>query len=547
MLGRIDLSPDARLLYTSDSIVDILGYNPQEVVGRSCFDYFHPEEIPFARTVHDRGVQMDKAAVLNYCRIRSKYGHWVGCECVFTIVYDVLVASTSIYRVGMKSQSMYNLLELEPCNPHADSLKGRAVDAPIIRRLFSSSPRDPRYHMLSHLSAKFSAAPSTRKHEPRAALFLNRFTRTLAIMYATTALASVLGVTAEEAKGKSFYECIQENCLPDAIRCLEGAKANDSIAYMRFWFRDPRPRNNRTHSMSDVQSSDEDDDGGVHLDGHLDERMEEDHNPQLAHPQLSTQESQSSSGYSTDQGANSGANVFGDARMNSSSDSSTSFSDDGRQRSNLQQPGTRATADPVEVEAVVSCTSDGLVVILRRARPIFTIPNAASPPPVYTNGLFASPWAAPPIMPSNEPSFSLSGQGLPPYSAAPVGATHGANGDTGPPVDAFMNSIREVAVFAWALTGINGSLADYSRGHPTGEAQPAAGLPIWDPNSDSADESPPPKTGFAGTMVHQLEHQIHGNRSDEAPPQSANASTPYNGRGGSSNNMSRGNGQHSFY
>ena len=51
---------------------------------------------------------MDKAAVLNYCRIRGKYGNWVGCECVFTVVYDVLVGCTSIYRRGIKSQSQYS-------------------------------------------------------------------------------------------------------------------------------------------------------------------------------------------------------------------------------------------------------------------------------------------------------------------------------------------------------------------------------------------------------------------------------------------------------
>ena len=28
-------------------------------------------------------------------------------------------------------------------------------------------------------------------------------------------------------------------CLRDAVRCLEGAKANDSIAYLRFWFHNP--------------------------------------------------------------------------------------------------------------------------------------------------------------------------------------------------------------------------------------------------------------------------------------------------------------------
>lgn len=105
-MKELDLSLDARLLYVSSSITDILGYSPQQVIGKSCWEYFHPDEIPFARAVHGRGVQLDKAAVLNYCQIKNRDGQWVGCECVFTIVYDVLVASTSVYRYGSKSQSM---------------------------------------------------------------------------------------------------------------------------------------------------------------------------------------------------------------------------------------------------------------------------------------------------------------------------------------------------------------------------------------------------------------------------------------------------------
>ena len=101
----LDLSLDARLLYASQSIVDILGYTPQEVVGKSCWEYFHPDEIPFARAVHGRGVQLDKAAVLNYCQIKNRDGRWVGCECVFTIVHDVIIACTSIFRRGVTSQS----------------------------------------------------------------------------------------------------------------------------------------------------------------------------------------------------------------------------------------------------------------------------------------------------------------------------------------------------------------------------------------------------------------------------------------------------------
>jgi hypothetical protein len=63
--------------------------------------------VPLARYVHKRGVLLDKAAVLHYARIRSLDDRWVGCECCFTIVHDVLVACTSIYRQGEKSESEF--------------------------------------------------------------------------------------------------------------------------------------------------------------------------------------------------------------------------------------------------------------------------------------------------------------------------------------------------------------------------------------------------------------------------------------------------------
>jgi hypothetical protein len=362
--------------------------------------------------------------------------------------------------------------------------------------------------MLSHLSTKFISPPNVlRSHEPRAALFLNRFTRTLAIMYATTALSSVLGVSAEEAKGKSFYECIQENCLHDAIRCLEGAKANDSIAYLRFWFRDPRQASQRDENMHDVHSSDEEDDGGVHLNGNSDSEGNE---HMMDSGATSGLESRSSSNTSSNSGSQSSANIFGERNAATSSASSMSTSGSGSHRTSPQrQTQSDTRAEPLEIEAVVSCTSDGLVVILRRARPIVPPPNLRTAPPVYANGLFASPWAAPPIMPSSEQAYGLSGSFLPEF-AVPAQMPSVAQpfqpiqGSTGPPMDEFMNSIREVAVFAWSLTGINGAISQYGRGSPTGESQPPGGMPVWDPNSGRGDASPSLKGEYRGAPVDQL-------------------------------------------
>lgn len=105
LLTVTDLSDDAHILYSSDSIVDILGHTPDEVVNKSVWQFFHPEELPFAKAHHSRGVRLDKAAVLSYCRLKNRQGDWVGCECCFSVVYDVIVCCTSIYRDGMQSQS----------------------------------------------------------------------------------------------------------------------------------------------------------------------------------------------------------------------------------------------------------------------------------------------------------------------------------------------------------------------------------------------------------------------------------------------------------
>lgn len=298
-------------------------------------------------------------------------------------------------------------------------LSGRAIAAPIIRQVFSSSQRDPRYHMLTHLSAKFSSAPAGH-HEPRAALILNRFTRTLTILYATHALGDILNFPADEAVGASFYECIQENCLQEAVDALERAKENDSIAYLRFQWRDPRQalvaeqgsvqqgrlgnRQNRGYNQTDGSRS-----AAVRNWVDRDDSMGDGPSGVESHD---------------------GSNDAGDEEQGG--DDGSYISGNSTSRSSMSQ-----SPEPVlEVEAVVSCTSDGLVVVLRKARPIIPAPHH---PPLY-HGVFASPWAHAPL--------------VPPPQQMPVPG--------GPLAGDFMDSIRQVAVFAWSLRSINEDLLQFA-------------------------------------------------------------------------------------
>lgn len=399
---------------------------------------------------------------------------------------------------------------------------GRAIEAPAVRRLFSTSPKDPRYHMLSHLSTKFHhEVPRADHHERRAALFLNRYTRTLTIMYATEGLSELLGISGQEMRGKSFYYCIQENCLKDAVRCLENAKANDSIAYLRFWYRDPRQDEDDQVNAAQSETQDEDstmeDPSTSEEEMDLDEQRADDrqvndinhheanggsgdsqalsssdsvspvtHIGDSAHLGIPHLDSRTSSDESNNQFNH--ENVFGDPQHRHSSASSVS-------NSVLSPNGQARLRTAIEVEAVVSCTSDGLVVCLRRAAPFLPQAHLQQPGKMpmqqgYANGLFAVPWATDPMLPApQQRSQQPQRTGFAP-SLTPAQAYHRplAQSSRAPQSD-FMSSIRECAVFAWALTGINGCLAEYSRGVPRGESQPVSGLPIWEPDRTSGRSS----------------------------------------------------------
>lgn len=355
--------------------------------------------------------------------------------------------------------------------------------------------------MLSHISAKFAQPAKTQQHEPRAALFLNRFTRTLTIMYATNGLSEVIGIPAETMRGRSFYYCIAENCLPEAVKCLENAKGNDSIAYLRFWFRDPRqddhappPDDDDSDEEMTTDMSVDESEGGVDLQNgstsgggtspesgnsnavESADGMDID----IDHPRAASAtkpDSRTSSGESTNE-ADTHEAIFGEPRGSNSSASSLDESPERERRSPRPIP-----ADAIELEAVISCTSDGLVVCLRKARPMIPHPTHRPSKPVYANGLFAAPWATEPILPPIEtrPGVGFS-TGFAP-SLGPQGARHAGlsppRGQTQADTSDFMNAIRDQAVFAWALTGINGSLAEFGQGKPHGESMPKDGFPVW--------------------------------------------------------------------
>lgn len=370
-------------------------------------------------------------------------------------------------------------------------------------------------------------------HEPRAALFLNRFTRTLTIMYATTGIQDIIGIPADTMRGRSFYHCIAENCLPEAVKCLENAKGNDSIAYLRFWFRDPRmddepppPDEDSDEEMTTTDmSEDQSVGGGVHLEGDdtspSSAESSESNAAQSTHAMEMDRgpdnqpDPRTSAGDSNHEADKPDEAIFGRLRETPSSALSPAPSPERNPASPLQ------ANDPMELEAVISCTSDGLVVCLRKARPMIPHPTHRPSRPVYPNGLFAAPWGQESMLP---PVEARPGAGFATAFAPALGpraAQHdhvAPHAHAGPTHQGFLDAIREQAVFAWGLTGINGTLVDYAQGKPVGNAMPQDGVPIWasDPRQSAGSEGSGSSSSSSTKYDSNGWHHVEGATSLEA-------------------------------
>jgi hypothetical protein len=256
--------------------------------------------------------------------------------------------------------------------------------------------------MIDHLAPKFRSTSIARSssHEPRAAFILNRFSETLPILYATHAAEFVLSCNPEEALGRSFYEYIDEGYLLGAVNAIERAKENDSIAYMRLLWK---------ASLEDTGELEEDED----MDMDDDEDDDEDDDDEEE-----GEESHHHAGRVMTDGISHHPSIH------------------------------HSPVDRFEVECLVSASSDGLIVVVRRAPPIDGLSPLARPP-----GIFASPWATSPLAP-----YSVSPPPPSPVEAAPgsqEGILENIPAAPGPSNQDVMNSIRDVSVFVWSIALLN--------------------------------------------------------------------------------------------
>ncbi|KAH8555890.1 hypothetical protein BGW37DRAFT_151780 [Umbelopsis sp. PMI_123] len=217
-----DTSDECTILYASDSVTDVLGYSPDDVVGRSAFEFLHPDEIPTIRRLNMERMQAQEVSALTYCRYKRSDGQYADVEAIFHYCYDVIILATFRRR------------------PETDRHYARAHSALTLHiikpdgslEMVQGSENQER--TLGLQIERYNWDDSQRSLEPRFAVILNRFTRSFTILFVSRAAEEMVGVRSEDALGNSLFDYVDPQDRPQVREDLEEAKTTDEFVHICF-------------------------------------------------------------------------------------------------------------------------------------------------------------------------------------------------------------------------------------------------------------------------------------------------------------------------
>lgn len=257
----IDLSETIIWKYVSDSCVDLLGYEPSELIGTSPVDLIHPDEQEVARGLRIPTIMGDKAAIIAYLHLRHKNPEigYVLIAASRTVVEDIMIGSLT--RAVPGAGTMHTIATATEVNivaPEAlEFVFHKWVSEPELetptpkaaQSVGASDPEAPNASSSAHISALLNpepeqdslVSPSNPETQPpseslppqppfpklssRQAVVLDRFSRSMTISY-----MSNTRILPPVAQGRSFFDFVRTRDERLVRAWLEAVKGWDAGA-----------------------------------------------------------------------------------------------------------------------------------------------------------------------------------------------------------------------------------------------------------------------------------------------------------------------------
>lgn len=222
-----DNTSEAKFLFASESVTDVLGYLPEELIGKGGYEFTHPLERKALATIHTANVQNERMSSITTYRSRHKDGHYINCDVVVHYCYDTLVCtnfaivSSDCIKHQMRSSSVDASFVIQ--EDGSIRLTGAWNDSQEKMKslLTSEYPWDVHHKVIS-------------QQEPRFCLFLNRYTQKSNIVFATKMCESMVGLSQLECIGHPLYDYIDDKDIENVMHQIELSKSQALIVRVRF-------------------------------------------------------------------------------------------------------------------------------------------------------------------------------------------------------------------------------------------------------------------------------------------------------------------------
>ncbi|KIK96447.1 hypothetical protein PAXRUDRAFT_308222 [Paxillus rubicundulus Ve08.2h10] len=274
-IAIVDFSEDARWLFVTESVTELLGYEPRDVIGQPALEMVHPDEFPAVRKLHYDTIRQDKAAVIAYLRIKHKdpFKGYILCAVSRTVVHNVLVGSISLAIPGPKAfQNASTAQEVVVLTPSAKDFEFRRwgdpspmPPSPIPNiSIFDDEPEDEGGKQNPGVPTPAPQPILSYKPLPsqsfRSALILDRFSIHCPIQYCSN--DHLLSTTT--VMGRSFFDFVAPRCDAivrswiDVIKAWgvneRGQPSEGGFGYGKFILL-PKGRDSRNDRIPDAPSS----------------------------------------------------------------------------------------------------------------------------------------------------------------------------------------------------------------------------------------------------------------------------------------------------
>ncbi|WVF70296.1 hypothetical protein IAT40_005085 [Kwoniella sp. CBS 6097] len=215
---------EAKIAYVSESMQDILGYESSELLGKSCYLIFHPEEIPMLRQIHYQALTDEKTACVAYYRVLHREGYYVECCCSYSTVYNMSLAlytrAVDGARTLKQALTAREVMEISPASQGRFAIKRWPSSASLTSSPVSTSlaPTPPSLD---------EPWPKPPKPWPRTFFILDRFTDTSRVTYVSNEII----VNGSRLKNQPFYSIIKPSDRSHVRKYIEAAKQSSPIMF----------------------------------------------------------------------------------------------------------------------------------------------------------------------------------------------------------------------------------------------------------------------------------------------------------------------------